>query len=196
MTWALVGQMLVFGGLVSGLVWALWKIIIKFKNHPGRNQKIKPERDYMVNRYGEKFPTDPIERELEKIQKNIHPVQWSMYEQEIRFSVAEGWKLHSANNNSIYFLKPKLGTGNDEFMNMKAPVKAIQSKKFEARTHCGECGTLDVHSMREPKVKSSHCDGTELPYFVLDTYRIDQRYEWEWSVIRICNNCGHEWGQE
>ena len=59
------------------------------------------------------------------------------------------------------------------------PDPSLESSVFTAVATCGKCNAWGVHSMREPK----QCGTMEF-------------FEYEFSVVRICNNCGHEWGQK
>lgn len=87
--------------------------------------------------------------------------------------------------------------------------RELETSSFEAYTHCGGCGKLDYHPMREPKpISPEYAEAlekldrhVELVAWGGDLVRsiVDQRMprvrETDFDVIRTCSSCSHEWGQ-
>ena len=69
-------------------------------------------------------------------------------------------------------------------------------RPFEAYTDCPKCGRMDHHWLRAPlpkPVEGPVCvlpDGTEIHRWDGMSGPDESRFE----VIRICTDCGHEWG--
>ena len=85
---------------------------------------------------------------------------------------------------------------------LRTDFSKLQSNKFSAYTHCGKCGSFDLHKMREPRVYKKPDTGN---VYELDSYYLMRQMaieagnidiQYQWAVIRICNSCGNEWGQK
>lgn len=90
-----------------------------------------------------------------------------------------------------------------------ASRRELETSSFEAYTHCGGCGKLDFHPMREPTPTPAEYE--EAAHKLLRHMRdigwggdvaqsiVDQRRpaapETAFGVIRTCSSCSHEWGQ-
>lgn len=79
------------------------------------------------------------------------------------------------------------------------PRRELETSSFEAYTHCGGCGKLDYHPMREPRrVRSDRARSLktvvsrrgEVDIQVWGGWTLEENFD----VIRTCS-CGHEWGQ-
>lgn len=66
-------------------------------------------------------------------------------------------------------------------------------ERFEANTDCPTCGAIAVHRMREPRIASKYKQ--RLMTIELGVHHAKRYNELVYEVIRICAQCGQEWGQ-
>lgn len=66
-------------------------------------------------------------------------------------------------------------------------------ERFEANTDCPTCGAIAVHRMREPREASKYKQ--RLMTIELGLQHAKRYDELVYEVIRICAQCGQEWGQ-
>ena len=90
-----------------------------------------------------------------------------------------------------------------------ASRRELETSSFEAYTHCGGCGKLDYHPMREPTPTPAEYEeavhkllrhmrdigwGGDVAHSIVDQRR-PAVLEVAFDVIRTCS-CGHSWGQK
>lgn len=102
----------------------------------------------------------------------------------------------------LVFIIAKSRKFKPDFSKLQSDFSKLQSDTFSAYTHCGKCGSLDLHKMREPKVYKKP---DTMSVYELDSYYLMRQMaieagnidiQYQWAVIRICNSCGNEWGQK
>ncbi|WP_367582323.1 hypothetical protein [Tsukamurella tyrosinosolvens] len=90
-------------------------------------------------------------------------------------------------------------------------LRELETSSFEAYTHCGCCGKLDYHPMRDPICTEDDILTVIGPWAKAKVDSGEIALEWigecirkrwplvpevDFDVIRTCSSCSHEWGQK